>query len=190
MRGIAATLLLLVGVLGGCVAGEPVKPGSPLGMPRAASISPISVPAAAGDGGVSSTAVEDVEGAAGCAVTEPNGSTPPGEQPSARHHGAGQLWTVLWPEGTVRVEADQVMEDGRLGMKFPWWRGVVGELSISGRRLDAPAPPLEAEVNDGYGESGFQASALFFPSAGCWEVTGRVGEHALTFVTRVEVAGT
>jgi hypothetical protein len=76
-------------------------------------------------------------------------------------------------------------------MKFPWWRGpgVVGALAITGRRLgpqaDKSAPPLQAEIPQGYGETGFQASALVFPTEGCWEVTGRAGEAALTFVTWV-----
>jgi hypothetical protein len=57
-------------------------------------------------------------------------------------------------------------------MKFWWWRGVDGELEITGRRLDANAPPMSASIPDGYGETGFQASALIFPTEGCWEVTG------------------
>ncbi|MER3418306.1 MAG: hypothetical protein C4343_04190, partial [Chloroflexota bacterium] len=40
---------------------------------------------------------------AACPVTEPNGSTPPGERPHALHHGNGKLWTDLWPEGKFIV---------------------------------------------------------------------------------------
>jgi hypothetical protein len=79
----------------------------------------------------------------------------------------------------------QIGADGSLAMKWWWWRGVEGPLTITGRRLDAPAPPLQAEIPEGYEESGFQASALIFPSEGCWEVNGRVGEAMLTFVTLV-----
>ena len=61
-----------------------------------------------------------------------------------------------------------------------------GQLRIEGRRLDAPASPLRAHVPNGYGEIGFQATALVFSSPGCWEVTGRVGDASLTFVTKVE----
>jgi hypothetical protein len=42
-----------------------------------------------------------------------------------------------------------------------------------------------ADVPDGYGTTGFQASGVTFPAEGCWEVTGRVGEAGLTFVTLV-----
>jgi hypothetical protein len=70
-------------------------------------------------------------------------------------------------------------------MKFGWWRGVSGRLSIQGRRLDAPAPPLRAEVSDGYGDHGFQASGVIFPMEGCWEITGQVDAARLTFVNFV-----
>jgi len=123
-----------------------------------------------------------------CPVTVPNGSTPPGERRSRQHHGNGSLWTGLWPDGTVVFKpkgAGFVLEDGSLAMKFWWWRAVKGKLIIEGRRLDGPAGPLRASIPKGYRDTGFQASALIFPTEGCWEVTGRAGEASLTFVTRV-----
>ncbi|HEU6444676.1 MAG TPA: hypothetical protein VFL61_06425 [Gaiellaceae bacterium] len=56
---------------------------------------------------------------------------------------------------------------------------------IDGLRLDAPAPPFGASIPNGYGDNGFQSTAITFPAGGCWEVTGRVGEASLTFVTLV-----
>ena len=120
-----------------------------------------------------------------CPVTVPNGSTPPGERSSPDHYGNGVLWTSLWPNGDVLISQDLLDPDGELGMKFPWWRGIRGQLAIEGRRLDAPAPPLIADVPDGYGQTGFQASGLIFPTDGCWEITGRVDGASLTFVVRV-----
>jgi hypothetical protein len=133
-----------------------------------------------------------------CAVTVPNGSEPPGvfthhgpnDNPAKNSnlYGNGKLWTVLWPNGTVefRPGGPGFMDsDGSLSMKFPWWRGVRGKLTIEGRRLDASAPPLRASIPEGYGDTGFQSTALIFPTEGCWEVTGKVGEVSLTFVTRV-----
>jgi hypothetical protein len=117
-----------------------------------------------------------------CRVTVPNRSTPPSEHPSPNHHGNGRLWTGIPEGGRVFVGTET-----RVGAeKFWWWRGpgVRGKLTVTGRRLDGPAPPLEAEIPDGYGESGFQATRLIFPSDGCWRVTGRVGEATLTFVVR------
>jgi hypothetical protein len=62
---------------------------------------------------------------------------------------------------------------------------VAGALTITGRRLDAPAPPLAASVPSGYGDTGFQASGAYFPTEGCWQVTGKVASTSLTFVTFV-----
>jgi hypothetical protein len=120
----------------------------------------------------------------------PNGSVPrdannwAGNDPETSH-GNGKLWTLFWRHNVVIATPDFVQDDGRVRMKWPWWRGVRGELQIEGRRLDGNAAPLRAEVNPHYGLSGFQPSALFFPTEGCWEVTGKVGDATLTFVTLV-----
>lgn len=137
-----------------------------------------------------------------CAVTVPNGSEPPGvlthhgpnDSPvkNSNFYGNGKLWTTLWPNGTVEFRPGgpgSMDSDGSLSMKFPWWRGVRGKLTIEGRRLDASAPPLRAHIPEGYGDTGFQSTALIFPTEGCWEVTGKVGEASLKFVTRVVKAG-
>jgi hypothetical protein len=123
-----------------------------------------------------------------CPVTSPNGATFPGEQPSEMDYGHEELYTQLWTDGIVRLEPGgpgEIRPDGSLAMKFPWRRGegVVGAFQIESRRLDGEAPPLRAEIPKGYGETGFQASLLIFPTQGCWEVTARVGQAQLTFVT-------
>jgi hypothetical protein len=131
-------------------------------------------------------------GAPACPVTKPNGSMPPGERPSPDFHGNGALWTMLWPEGRVVFRpggSGFVLLDGSLSMKFPWWRGIRGKLTIQGRRLDAPAPPLRARIPEGYGDIGFQATGLIFPTPGCWEVTGLVSGNRLTFITEVVKIG-
>lgn len=124
-----------------------------------------------------------------CKVTKPNGNTPPRESPSPDHHGNGSIWTGLWPDGKIvfsEGKAGEVSSDGSLSMKFWWWRGVSGKLTIEGRRLDVPTPPLRARIPDGYGETGFQSTLLIFPTEGCWEVTGKVGDAPpLTFITLV-----
>ena len=102
-------------------------------------------------------------------------------------YGNGSLWVGgLWPHGVVIVTKDDVGPDGRLGMKFGWYRLTNGYLTITGRRLDAPAPQaLGLTFPGGYGLTGFNASGVIFPAEGCWQVTGRVGRVALTFVTFV-----
>jgi len=122
-----------------------------------------------------------------CSTTLPNGNTPPGEHPSSLDYGNGKLWTNLWPEGVVLMlpERDYATPGGPFAMKWGWWRGVTGQLTVMGRRLDGAAPPLTASIPDGYGDYGFQSTSIIFPTAGCWEVTGRAGDASLTFVTRV-----
>jgi hypothetical protein len=123
-----------------------------------------------------------------CPVTSPNGSAPPGETPNAAHHGNGDLWTALWQDETVIFEPEGPGirdADGSLRMKWPFWRAVVGDLQVHGRRLDEHAPAMRPMILDGYGDTGFQATVLIFPTPGCWEVTAQVGTASLAFVTRV-----
>ena len=102
-----------------------------------------------------------------------------------RAHGNGSLWVGgLWPNGIVIITPDDVEPDGRLGMKFGWYRLTSGFLTITGRRLDAPAPPASG-LASGDRLTGFDASGVMFPTEGCWQVTGQVGRVTLTFVTFV-----
>ena len=121
-----------------------------------------------------------------CPVTQPNGSLPPGETvESPDYLGNDELWTGLWPGGKVYMLPENREADGSFSMKWWWWRAIPGEpLTIEGRRLDAQADPLRAMIPEGY-DSNFQVAALIFPTTGCWEVTGRVGESSLTFITEV-----
>ena len=103
----------------------------------------------------------------------------------------GNLYAAaLWPDSTVMIGprgAGFTHPDGSMDMKYPWFRagGLTGKLIITGRRLDSAAPPLRADIPTGYLTTGFQATGLIFPSEGCWEITGKVGDTRLTFVNRV-----
>ena len=81
-----------------------------------------------------------------------------GPVPSAAafNYGTARLRVQLgWPRATVE-------DDGSIHAKLGWWRGAPGRLRITGRRLDATAPPLEAHVPAGYGQRGFQPTGRFF----------------------------
>ena len=100
--------------------------------------------------------------------------------------GNGKLWVGgLWPDGIILGDPSFVGADGAVSMKFGWWRVEPGKLAITGKRLDAPAPPASGDAPDGYGDVGFQASGVRFPTEGCWAITGTVGGTSLTFVTFV-----
>jgi len=125
-----------------------------------------------------------------CPLTIANERTPSRQNNSGMNHGNGKLWTALWPHSVVIATGDEIEPDGRIGMKWPWYRGVRGRLHIEGRRLDGTAPPVTADIIRAYGDSGFQPSGIYFPTEGCWEITGRVGTAELTFVTLVLKAST
>jgi hypothetical protein len=99
-------------------------------------------------------------------------------------HGDSAQWVRLPTDGALTTYHDPRLppEQRQIGMKFPWYRVAEGRLTVEGRRLDAPAPPLQARVPDGYGPTGFQPTGLVFPTPGCWEVTGKLGEDELRFV--------
>ena len=102
--------------------------------------------------------------------------------------GVAPSWAAGGPlpeRGVIEADARFVQPDGSIGWKLGWWRIEPGSLIITGRRLDAVAPPLRVSIPDGYGREGFQASGVTFPTDGCWEVTGLVGDASLTFVTYV-----
>jgi hypothetical protein len=125
-----------------------------------------------------------------CSVTLPDGSHRSGDPAGLKQlgFGNGELWVGLMPHGVVRATVDDLNQRGEVVMKFPWDRAVRGRLHITGRRIDREAPPLRSHVPD-YGLTGFQSTALTFPTVGCWEVTGRVASQtSLTFVTRVTLS--
>jgi hypothetical protein len=95
-------------------------------------------------------------------------------------YGKEALWVALPLGGKIVTPPGE-----KLGDKFMWVRLHRGFLTIEGRRLDGPAPLAEGLVPSGYGISGFQASAVAFPTEGCWEITGKMGRHELSFVVEV-----
>jgi hypothetical protein len=117
-----------------------------------------------------------------CAVTHPQGGI----------FGNDSLEAVLPPDGTFVFfpgGAGFTDFDGALGIKFGWNRLIKGTLYVGGRRLDGDAGPARAYLSDGYGDIGFQPIYLVFPTPGCWEITGGVGDARLSFVLWVEKQG-
>ncbi|MGZ8782705.1 MAG: hypothetical protein ACXWZB_04320 [Gaiellaceae bacterium] len=118
---------------------------------------------------------------AACPVTRPT-------RPSGRY-GTARLWTVLPRDGVLRVARGP---DGRLFDKLAWIpdRDRGSALTVSGGRLDRPGKLRVLSVNWGYSSTGkgSWASAVVFPSAGCWRLTGRLGllgATKLSYIVRV-----
>ena len=68
--------------------------------------------------------------------------------------------------------------------KALWIRPAGAQLKIDGERIDGAAPPLGTTIRCCY-PTGFQATALIFPTGGCWRVHATAGDQELTFVTSV-----
>jgi len=135
-----------------------------------------------------------------CHVTTPNEIVAGSSERNEKSYGNALLSVGpfgLWPNGTVVFKpggAGFQTKDGGLGMKFGWTRGIPGKLNVTGRRIDAGAPPLRFETNqtNDARSTGFLASHLIFSAPGCWEVNAQVGDRLdskITFVTRVEKVG-
>lgn len=137
--------------------------------------------------GFCATAVSQTEPQAGsfvCPVTVVNGGR-------GGIYGNDALETVLWPQSKfvfMPGGAGFVDSDGALGIKVGWERKKRGHLEVGGRRLDGEAKSVRAYIYD-YGDIGFQPIYLVFPTPGCWEVTGSVGDGSLTFVVFIEKTG-
>src|SRR5574341_1160075 len=86
------------------------------------------------------------------------------------------IWASAWQ---TKVE-ENPFRAGEVGNKVGWFRPAGAELVITGRRLDAEAPPLEAEASCCY-PTRFQGSGVYFPTGGCWEVTAQAEDRKLSF---------
>ncbi len=107
-------------------------------------------------------------------------------------YGSNSLWTAVRQNGIW--EALPHNPEGYTQKVF-WWRdGYVWTeepqpaLTVTGERLDAPAPPLHAsEATNAY--AGDIGSAMMvgvdMPTLGCWKITGKYADTELSFVVWV-----
>ena len=135
-----------------------------------------------------------------CPVTPPPDplfTPPPPYPPSARStsefwYGTDSLWTAVRRNGVWSALPHN--PEGYTQKVF-WWRQGYSwkdepepQLSVTGRRLDAPAPPLNvSRATNAFAED-IQSAMLVgvdFPTLGCWEITGRIEGHKLSFVVWV-----
>lgn len=129
-----------------------------------------------------------------CPVTIPTRVVPPGAglTRAGFNFGGRHLRAHLyWPRGKLVAgqlpgggSMASINPDGSISAKVGWWREGGEELTVRGRRLDAPAARLRASIPAGYGGA-FQPTGLTFPTIGCWQVLGRTKRAELTFVVNV-----
>lgn len=124
-----------------------------------------------------------------CPVTEPAWIKPPEDSAVQNPPAHGYYYvnedSSIWASAWWTGQEEYPLRAGEGGNKVGWFRPEGAELEITGQRLDAQAPPLEAHVPCCY-PTRFQATGLYFPTEGCWEVTAKAADSLLSFVVRVE----
>ncbi|MGI8857099.1 MAG: hypothetical protein ACR2JW_15230 [Thermomicrobiales bacterium] len=124
------------------------------------------------------------QASAGCPVT-PFTTTRPPDANTAHFtetwYGNDALWAGLAPSYQGKWFVG--------GLKVLWWHSDSGKLTITGRRLDGAALPVDASIPDGYSQIGYQATGIDVPTPGCWEITGKVATRDLRFVVYVNPEG-
>lgn len=89
--------------------------------------------------------------------------------------GHDAVWTIR-----SAIDATPDLRNGHWYLKFPWYLRPPGIPAITGRRLDGQGT-FSADANLAYDASGtWTVSGLSFSAAGCWEVTARYHDSALT----------
>lgn len=120
-----------------------------------------------------------------CPITEPVWIKPPEDaaipdSPTFGYYFANEDHSILASAWWVGPE-DYQLHVTEEGIKMGWFRPAGTPLRLTGQRLDAKAPPLQADIPGTY-PTRFQATGIYFPTEGCWEVTAEAEDSALTFV--------
>lgn len=131
-----------------------------------------------------------------CPVTQPPDPrfVPPAPYPESLNaatfwYGSNALWTAL-PENGEWSDLPHNAEG--YTQKIFWWREGYSwqeepepQLTVTGQRLDASAPPLNvSRATNAFAED-IQSAMLVgvdFPTLGCWEITGQYGEQELSVI--------
>src|SRR5690349_16029485 len=137
------------------------------------------------------TGAQAIKGASAnaCLLTEPLRVTPPEDSAVLDPPAVGDyfvnedrsIWaSASWATGTTRG-----LNVAKEWIKVGWFRPAGAKLVVTGQRLDGEAPPLQFEAACCY-PTRFQASGLYFPAEGCWEVTAKAAEEELLFTVWIE----
>jgi len=124
-----------------------------------------------------------------CAVTTPVWAKPSADAaildaPAYSYYFINEDQSIWASAGWASPKGDplRVSEEG---FKVGWFRPAGTTLEITGHRLDGQAPVLESDIPCCY-PTRFQATGIYFPTEGCWEVTAKAEDEELSFVVWVE----
>lgn len=110
--------------------------------------------------------------------------------------GTDRLWTPLREDGTWKGLGHYTPDDPTFRQKLFYWRQGYNwkaaprpHLTVTGRRLDAPAPPLimPDPASNAHSDEwkSFMVVVINLPTLGCWEITGNYENDKLTFIVWV-----
>ena len=167
-----ALLLALLGA--GCIlraTGDHPPLPSPSAALQRADAAPTPLPTARPSG---NTAAQD------CPVTKPTTANPPTVVPDGRPFIGPGLFYVS-PDRKIWASVGSWSTSNPGAQRIIWLKPLGVSLEVSGRRLDAEAPPLEVFAG-GDGRFDLQVGGLTFPTDGCWEIVAQSGTSVLRFV--------
>jgi hypothetical protein len=160
-----------------------------LSQMNGASAAPLSVVAANGP-------------AISCPVTKPPSPSflpphgyPSDSGPTQFWFGTAKLWTSLPLDGTWKGLGHYTPDDPTYRQKLFFFRQGFAireepspKLTLTGRRLDAAASPLQSGTSNGWQDERFpfMVAGVNFPTLGCWEITADYHGDKLTFVVWLE----
>jgi hypothetical protein len=126
-----------------------------------------------------------------CVTTQPSGEILGKPFPASEHwYGSEALAVMLPPEGIWRGMGPAYHYRNKLF----WWSsgfepGRESQLKVTGRRLDADAPPANITSASGAYSPSLGGWAMLvaaeFPGPGCWEIAARYLGQDLKFVVEV-----
>ena len=107
-------------------------------------------------------------------------------------YGTKKLWTLLPVDGVWRGLKPRQPGDFAYSNKLPWggyFRDDDGPLTVTGKRLDGPAPAFVNTEEIGGFPDGDEHAAIMggidIPLFGCWQITGHYTDQDLTFTVWV-----
>jgi hypothetical protein len=124
-----------------------------------------------------------------CLLTEPLRVKPPEDSAVLDPPAYGDYFVnedrSIWASGSWATGTARGLNVAEEWIKVGWFRPAGAELVVTGHRLDGEAPPLQFEAACCY-STRFQASGLYFPTEGCWDVNAKAAGKELSFVVWVK----